>query len=323
MIMKWILITLFIMLCNVTLFAQYDYIVAKDSTGNFTTVQAAIDACRAFPDKQITIYIKKGVYKEKIIIPECNTHLTLLGENRDSTIIWFNDYFDKMKRGRNSTFYTSTLCVEANDFRAENLTIENGAGMVGQAVALHITGDRCVIKNCRLLGFQDTLYASGENRRQLFDHCYIEGTVDFIFGSATAYFNECELHSKINAYVTAANTPQNMNYGFVFNQCNLTANDSVTEVYLGRPWRDYANVVYINCTLGKHILPVGWDNWSTPAREKTAFFAEFNSSDLGANTKQRASWSHQLTKKEAKKYTIGKVFNQSMAYKQDDANWYK
>lgn len=287
----------------------YDFTVAADGSGNFTSVQAAIDACKAFPDAPITIFVKNGVYREKVKVPACNTHLRIIGESVEKTIISYDDFFDRINRGRNSTFYTYTLMVEADDFRAENLTIENTAGSVGQAVALHVEGDRCAFVNCRLLGFQDTLYLAGHTSRHYFGNCYIEGTTDYIFGAATAFFEGCTLHSKSNSYITAASTPLGKKYGFVFSNCTLTAAAGVDKVYLGRPWRDFAKVVFIDCDLGDHIAAEGWANWNNTSRDKTAYFAEFGNKSSGANTNKRVKWSHQLTKKQAKAYTKAKVLS--------------
>jgi pectinesterase len=156
-----------------------------------TSIQQAIDASKSFPDQRITIFVKNGIYKEKIVVPACNTRLSIIGESAEKTIITFGDYFSRMNRGRNSTFYTYTLLVDADDFYAENLTVENSAGPVGQTVALHVSGDRCVFRNCRIIGNQDTLYTDGLNSRQYFEGCYIEGTTDFIFGAATVLFKNC------------------------------------------------------------------------------------------------------------------------------------
>ncbi len=281
--------------------------VAQDGSGDYTTIQAAVDACKSFPDTRITIHIKNGIYKEKILIPDHNTMLTLIGEDAEKTIITWGDYFGSVSRGKNSTFYTYTMMVEANDFIAENLTIENSAGPVGQAVALNVTGDRCVFRNCRLLGNQDTLYTAGQNSRQYFEKCYIEGTTDFIFGAATVLFYQCTIHSKSNSYITAASTPQGKPYGYVFMECTLTAAEGVDSVYLGRPWRDYAQTVFIDCIMGTHILPEGWSNWKGTQRDKTAYYAEYKNSGPGASTDKRVAWSHQLSKKEAKKYIAEKI----------------
>jgi pectinesterase len=287
---------------------KYDYIVAKDGTGNFTTIQSAIEACKSFPYKRIRIFIKNGVYREKVFIPSWNTKISLTGENKDSTIITYNDYFKKIDKGPNSTFYTATLLVQANDFHAENITIENSAGAVGQAIALAVEADRCSFVNCKLLGNQDTLYVAGENARQYFGECYIEGTTDFIFGEATALFEKCIIKIKADSYITAASTPQNIAFGFVFKNCTLTASPEVTKAFLGRPWRKYAKVVYLNCSMGNFISPEGWANWKGTDSDKTAFYAEYKNTGEGATMKNRVIWSHQLNKEDADKYTLENIF---------------
>lgn len=244
------------------------------------------------------------MYYEKVKIHSWNPYISLIGESREKTIISYDDYFNKINIGRNSTFYTYTVLVEGNDFIAKNLTIQNTSGPVGQAVALNVNANRVVISNCSLLGNQDTLYTSGEGTKNYFKDCYIEGTTDFIFGDATVLFENCIINSKSNSYVTAASTPQNTEFGYVFKNCKLTANENVNEVYLGRPWRIYAKTVYINCEMGKHIKPEGWHNWSKPEAEKTAFYAEYKCNGPGFQPEKRVSWSHQLKKSEAKKYTI-------------------
>jgi len=288
---------------------KYDYIVAQDGSGNFTTIQSAIEGCKSFPYKRIRIFIKNGVYHEKVFIPSWNTQISLTGESKDSTIITYDDYFKKIDKGPNSTFYTATLLVQGNDFHAENLTIENSAGPVGQAVALAVEADRCSFINCKLLGNQDTLYVAGENGRQYFNDCYIEGTTDFIFGEATALFEKCILKIKINSYITAASTLQDAAFGFVFKNCVLTASPEVTKAFLGRPWRKYARVVFLNCIMGNFISPEGWSNWANTDNYKTAFYAEYKSNDTGANVNDRVPWSHQLSKDDADKYTLENIFS--------------
>jgi len=283
---------------------EFNIVVDKNGSGDFTTIQEAINAAKAFPSERITIFVKNGVYYEKVKIHSWNPYISLIGESREKTIISYDDYFNKINIGRNSTFYTYTVLVEGNDFIAKNLTIQNTSGPVGQAVALNVNANRVIISNCSLLGNQDTLYTSGEGTKNYFNNCYIEGTTDFIFGDATVLFENCIINSKSNSYVTAASTPQNTEFGYVFKNCKLTADENVNEVYLGRPWRIYAKTVYINCEMGKHIKPEGWHNWSKPEAEKTAFYAEFNCSGEGFQPTKRTTWSHQLKKSEAKKYTI-------------------
>jgi pectinesterase len=299
----------------------YKITVAQDGTGDYSTIQQAIDAARSFPDNRITIYVRKGSYHEKIIIPACNNRISIIGESAENTVITYGDYFNKINRGRNSTFYTSTLLVIADDFYAENLTIENSAGPVGQAIALYVSGDRCVFRNCRILGNQDTLFTDGFCSRQYFDNCFIEGTTDFIFGPATALFNNCTINSKDNSYITAASTPQGKQFGYVFMGCKLTASDDVAKAYLGRPWRDFAKVVFIKCELGSHIQPAGWSNWQGTARDKTAYYAEYGNTGPGAGVSQRVPWSHQLSKKEAAKYTLKNILSPALPVERPVEEW--
>lgn len=308
-ILGTVLIALFVLIFSVYVKAEkYDLVVAPDGSGDYTSIQQAVDACRIFPDKPFTIHVKNGVYREKIAIPEGNTHLSIIGESADKTIISWNDHFNKMNRGRNSTFYTYTLKVEASDFRMENITVENTAGPVGQALALYVEGDHCVFVNCRFLGNQDTVYAAGRFGRQFFYNCYIEGTTDFIFGEATALFEKCTIHAKANSFITAASTAQGKPFGYVFVDCKITAAEGNDKVYLGRPWRGFAKVAFLNCEMGPFIVPEGWDNWSKPENEKTVVFLEYNNKGVGANRSKRVIWSRELTKKEASTFSKEKIF---------------
>jgi pectinesterase len=286
---------------------KFEMTVAQDGTGDFKNIQSAIEACKSFPDRRIIIHIRNGIYKEKVVVPAFNNKISMIGENTDKTIISYDDFFNRINRGRNSTFYTYTFLVEADDFFAENLTIENSAGPVGQAVALHVNGNRCAFRNCRILGNQDTLYSGGSENCQYFKGCYIEGTTDFIFGAATALFDSCTIHSKANSFITAASTAKGRSYGFVFMNCRLTAVEGLNKVYLGRPWRDYARVVYINCDLGNHIIAEGWSDWEGTTRNKTAYFAEYGNTGAGSDISKRVSWSHQISNEEASEYIIKKI----------------
>lgn len=294
--------------------------VAQDGSGNYKTIQEAVNSVRDLGQERVKIYIKKGIYHEKLVIPSWKTAISLIGEDAANTIITHNDYSGKPIHGAgkdlfgNEKFvtYTSfTVLVQGNDFIAENLTIENTAGRVGQAVALHVEADRVVIKNCRILGNQDTLYSAGENTRQYYQDCYIEGTVDFIFGEATAVFQNCTIKSLSDSYVTAAATRSGQPFGFVFLECKLISDPSAQNVYLGRPWRPFAKTVFIKSDLGSHILPTGWDPWTGdvmfPEKTKTTFYAEFENSGKGTAIKERVKWSRQLTAKEAEGYTVEKI----------------
>ena len=286
---------------------HYDFVVAKDGSGDFFTVQEAINAVPDFrKEGRTTIYIRKGVYKEKLIIPESKINVSLIGA--EGAVISGDDYASKPNRfGENmSTSGSSSCYIYAPNLICENLTFENTAGRVGQAVACFVSGDKVIFRNCRFLGNQDTLYNFGKHCRQYFENCYIEGTVDFIFGSSTAVFNRCTIHSLSKGYLTAPSTPQDEAYGYVFIDCRLTAADGVEKVYLARPWRPYGKSVFIHCEMDDHILPVGWHNWNKKDAEKTCFFAEYENTGAGAATKkERAKFSHQL--KNLKGYSIEEI----------------
>ena len=291
-------------------------VVARDGTGQFRNVSDAIEVCRAFMDYHKVIYVKKGVYKEKVIVPSYLTNIEICGEDKEQTVITFDDHanipdFTKPGKTKLGTFRTYTLKIEGNDITLKNITIENAAPRMGQAVALHTEGDRLVFVNCRFLGNQDTVYTGVANTRLYFRDCYIEGTTDFIFGPSTAWFEQCTIKNKINSYVTAASTPADVKYGYIFNKCTVIADAEAQKCYLGRPWRPYAYTLFMNCKLGKHIRPEGWENWRNPENEKTARYMEYNNTGEGAATAGRATWSKQLTKKEAQKITLEEVFSQN------------
>lgn len=274
---------------------HYDFVVAKDGSGDFFTVQEAVNAVPDFrKEGRTTILVRPGVYKEKLIVPECKINVSLIGQ--DGAVISGDDYASKKNRfGENmSTSGSSSCYIYAPDFYAENITFENTAGRVGQAVACFVSADRAVFRHCRFLGNQDTLYTYGRHCRQYYDECYIEGTVDFIFGWSTAVFNRCTIRSVGNGYVTAPSTDEGEAYGYVFFDCNLTASEGVDKVYLSRPWRPYGQAVFIRCRLGKHIVPEGWHNWGKKEAEKTVYYAEYESTGEGACPEQRASFSRQL-----------------------------
>ena len=276
---------------------RYDFTVAADGRGDFFTLQEAIDAVPDFAEDSTVIFVFGGHYREKVNIPSTKQNLVVRGERsaQNPAVIVYDDYAGRLgATGRElGTRGSATVYVGCNDCRFYDLTFENDAvpakGTKGtQAVAVCVTGDRNLFVGCRLLGNQDTLYLRGKgnqengedyvhNPRSYFADCYIEGTTDFIFGAAVALFERCEIHSKINSYVTAASTPRNSRYGLWFSQCRLTAAEGVDKVYLGRPWRDYACVAFRDCTLGAHIRPEGWHNWNKPYREKSSRYSEYGS----------------------------------------------
>lgn len=316
--MKRILTLLTIMLAAVAnTFAADKYdnpdtiVVSRDGTGEFRTIGEAIEVCRAFMDYHKVIYVKRGVYKEKLIVPQWLTNIEILGEDRDATVITYDDHANipNPATGRGiGTFRTYTVKVEGNSITFRNITIENNAARLGQAVALHTEGDRLVFVNCRLLGHQDTVYTGVAGTRLFFRDCYIEGTTDFIFGPSTAWFENCEIRSRADSYITAASTPKDRPYGYIFNRCRLTADANVTKVYLGRPWRDYGYTLFIDCEMGRHIRPEGWHHWQKE-RQQTARYMEYGNSGEGAATDRRAPWTRRLTKKEAAKITMEEVFS--------------
>ena len=274
---------------------HYDLVVAKDGSGDFFTVQDAINAVPDYrKNSRTTILVKEGTYKEKVIIPSCKNAISLIGKG--NVKISFDDYASKPNifGEEKGTSGSSSCYIYAPDFYAENITFENSSGPVGQAVACFVSADRAYFKKCRFLGFQDTLYTYGKGCRQYYDECYIEGTVDFIFGWSVAVFNRCHIHSVGNGYLTAPSTDKGQKYGYAFYDCDITANDGVEKVYLSRPWRPYAKAVFIRCNMGRHILPEGWNNWRKVENEKTVFYAEYQSKGEGAAPKKRAAYSKQL-----------------------------
>ena len=284
--------------------------VARDGTAEFRNIDDAIEVCRAFMDYHKVIYIKKGIYKEKLIIPSWLTNIELCGEDAENTIITYDDHANVRTTERPKgmgTFRTYTLKIEGSDITLKNITIENNSARLGQAVALHTEGDRLTFIGCRFLGHQDTVYTGVGGTRQLFRNCYIEGTTDFIFGPSTAWFENCDIYCKANSYITAASTPKEVTYGYIFNNCRITTAPDVTKVYLGRPWRDYGYTLFMNCQLPQQIRPEGWHHWREEAKQ-TARYMEYNNQGEGAATGKRATWSKQLTKKEAQKITVANVF---------------
>lgn len=297
----------------VVAFSQNRISVAIDGSGDYTSVQSALDAVPEGNSTLFIIYIKKGVYKEVITVDARKNNISLIGEDKFTTILTYDNHAGtRLPNGDTlNTWTCASTFVYGNDFHAENITFENTAGFTaGQAVGLRIEGNRASLKNCRIIGNQDILFLSGSGVKHYFKDCYIEGTTDFIFGAATAVFQNCHIHSKKNSHVTAASTNSIIPYGFVFFDCKLTADSNINKVSLGRPWSSTASVTYINCWMGKHITSTGWDNWRNPANESTARYAEYNSSGPGANKNQRATWAKQLSDEEVKKFTLKNILGE-------------
>ncbi|WP_400191963.1 pectinesterase family protein [Hymenobacter sp. B81] len=289
--------------------ARYDFVVAQDGSGQFRTVQEAFNAVPDFRKKVTTILVKKGVYKEKLILAGSKNLVKLVGEDRDQTILTYDDYNQKKNifGEEKGTSGSASCYLYGGDFTAENLTFQNSSGPVGQAVAVWVAGDRARFRNCRFLGFQDTLYTYGYGSRQYYQDCYIEGTVDFIFGSSTAWFERCTLFGKKGGYFTAASTPDSTRYGYVFSNCRLAGDAPAGSFLLGRPWRPHAQTVFLRCELGPQIAAAGWDHWGNEANKQTAYYAEYQNRGPGYQPRQRVPWSRQLTDQEAAQYTLKNV----------------
>lgn len=275
-------------------------VVASDGSGDYATIGDALKKLKGDSEESVRIFVKNGVYNEKILINYTINNLTIEGESRDSTIISNGDYASLRNMGTSGSY---TLRIDGNNITLKNLTVENTAGRVGQAVALHTTGDKILVSNCNITGNQDTLYASGRNARNMYDNCYIDGTVDFIFGAATALFRNCHIHAKSNGYLTAASTAIDNPVGYVFYQCKVTADPEAREVHLGRTWRPYASTFFIECELPDAITPEGWHNWGKVENESTARYGEYKCTGSGANEEQRVAWRKALSDEEAKSLT--------------------
>jgi pectinesterase len=269
-------------------------VVAADGSGDFKTIQMAVDHAPPADSQRLIIEVRPGVYRERVSIPQDRPRVTLLGKDASSTAITYN----MSAASAGGTFFSSTVNVQGAEFEAENITFENSYGVGSQAVALSIHSDRAVFRKCRFTAWQDTLYAA--LGRQYYRDCFIEGHVDFVFGNATTIFDHCEIHSRGPGYITAeSRTTPDGSGGYVFYQCRLTGENTGKGVYLGRPWRPYSRVVYIECWMGEHIRPEGWDNWGKVENEKTAWYAEIGSTGPGARTGGRVPWARRLSQTEA------------------------
>lgn len=274
-------------------------VVAKDGSGDFTTIQAAMATIgMGSPARPATIYVRKGVYREVVYAQREKRYVRLIGEDPASTILVYGLHatmtgLDGQPIG---TFRTPTFSLDADDFTLENLTVQNDAGPVGQALAIAVNGDRVVFRNCRFLGHQDTVFLN--RGRQYFEGSYIEGTTDFLFGGATAWFENCDIRSLDSSYLTATATPPEAAFGFVFNRCRVSVAEG-EHSYLGRPWRDHAATLFMRSELGAGIRPAGWHNWDEPWREVTSRYLEYRNTGPGADRDQRVPWSRELTPNEA------------------------
>ncbi|MDR3460671.1 MAG: pectinesterase family protein [Verrucomicrobiae bacterium] len=287
--------------------AETNLFVAADGSAPFHTVQSAIMSVPSGSrENPVVIHIAPGTYRELIYIQREKSFFRLVGTNPTNTVLSFNLYagITNAEGKPIGTFKTPSTTIDADDFSAENLTFENSAGPVGQALAIRVDGDRASFRNCRFLGWQDTILLN--RGRQYFESCYICGHVDFIFGAATAWFEKCEIHALRDGYLTAASTPVDVPYGYVFSRCQITGEPGV-QTYLGRPWRIYASTIYLNCDMSEVVRPEGWNDWKKPEAHTTTRYAEYNSTGDGASPTNRPDWIKQLTSAEAKKITLEKV----------------
>ena len=292
--------------------AQTNLVVAPDGSGRFKTVQEAIMAVPSgSSNNPVVIHIKPGVYKELIYIQREKRFFKLVGENPTNTILTFNLYagITNAEGKPIGTFKTPSTTIDADDFTAENLTFENFAGPVGQALAIRVDGDRAGFRNCRFLGWQDTILLN--RGRQYFENCYICGHVDFIFGAATAWFEKCRINCLRDGYITAASTPVDQPFGYVFSNCKITGDKPGVKTVLGRPWRIYASTIFLNTEMSDVVRPEGWNDWKKPEAHQTARYAEFNSTGAGASPTNRLAWTKRLTAAEAQKITVEKVLGGS------------
>jgi pectinesterase len=299
---------------------QIDAIVDASGNGDFTTVAAAIAAAPNNATTEHLIFVRNGIYTEKIEIPSAKTHLTLVGEHMDKTIIQYGDHNGSGKLYDGiltssigtaiGTFTSHTLLAQPDDFILANMTIKNSAGPVGQAVALNLGGDRNYVYRCRVLGHQDTFF-SGNIGRMFFKETYVEGNVDFIFGGGVVWFQDCLIVSnRGSSQITAASTGASLSYGYVFNECQILGLDGITGIGLGRPWKDYCKTVFMNSYMGKQMGPDGWSPWNVSSDK--VFYAVYNNSGPGSGFTNYPDWAFKLTEAQALEYTIEKAFAKSV-----------
>jgi len=303
---------LFWSLCASAIRADHPHlVVAPDGSGQYKTVQAAIDSIPNENTEPRVIVIKPGTYKEHLVISERKTLLTLRGEHKDAakTVLTFNRYWGvdhAAAPGKKvETNDIESVLIQPDNFTAENLTFENTAGEVGLAPAVRSMGDKQIFRNCRFLGWHDTLCVNG--KRTYFRDCYVEGRIDFIFGLATAVFENCHLHSKKGGYVAAAATKAETPFGLVFINCRLTGMGG--RAYLGKPWQKGAATAFLECELGEHLRPEGWAEWRGEEHHKTARFVEYKNTGPGSDTRKRPVWTRQLSDAEAKNYTVENILS--------------
>jgi pectinesterase len=305
-----ILVFLSCIVSSLSVFSQKTITVSKDSSGDFKTVQAAIDAIPSPNKVPVTIIVKAGIYKETVQVDSGKNFITLKGDPKNKTLITFSNHSGSILYSGDTLniMNCASFLIYANDFHAENIHFENKAGFyAGPAVAVRAEGNRISFRRCLITGSRNVLFLSGAGVKHYFENCFIQGTTDFIFGAATAVFKKCRIHNKTNSHITAASTRSSIPFGFVFFDCDLTADEGLNNVSLGRPWAPNASVTYINCVMGNHIIPEGWNNWKNPLNEATARFAEYKSKGPGSNATARVKWSRQLSDTEVKKFSLQNI----------------
>jgi pectinesterase len=295
-------------LATMTCAGQTNLFVAADGSAPFTSVQTAIaTAPIGTASNQVIIHIKAGIYRELIYVQRERGFIRLVGKDAANTVLEYGLYasMTNMDGKPIGTFRTPSAYIDADNFSAENLTFANTAGPHGQALALRVDGDRVAFRRCRFLGWQDTIL---DNRgRHYYGDCDISGHVDFIFGAGAAFFENCRIHCLTNGYITAASTPSNAAFGFVFTNCVIDGATPLARTYLGRPWRPFASVAFLNCTMSSVVRPAGWDNWRDPRREKTVRYAEYGSAGPGGEASGRVKWARQLTAEDLGAYSLENV----------------
>lgn len=311
--LSFLLFVFFSFTCHANIAVQnildVDFTVAKDGSGDFETIQEMIYALPDFRKNETRVFIKDGVYKEKLTLPSTKTNITFIGESKENTILTNDDYAGKLNAfgEEMGTTGSSSFFIFGENFRAENITFQNSSGEVGQAVAVRVDGDKAVFINCNFLGSQDTLYLHGRSSRQYYKGCYIEGTVDFIFGWSTAVFENCIIFAKRAGYITAASTEKESDYGMVFLNCKIEGSAPKHSVYLGRPWRNYAQTVWIYTEMADIIKPEAWNNWNKPDAETTTFYGEYGSTGEGAEG-ERVKWAKKIREADLEKFTFAAIF---------------
>ncbi len=314
-----------------------DIVVDINGSGDFTKIQDAIDAVPDNSSIPTTIFIKRGLYdSEKLMVPGNKTNVILIGESRGQTIISYHIYdcasggfngrcpaADAMLWPSLSMQTSATLTILGDGFQAENLTIQNTAGPVGQAQAITVRADKVVFRNVDLKGYQDTIYFWSVGNRSYFENCLVVGRTDYIYGGGIAYFEKCEIRSWGGGWITAPSTAQNQAYGFVFDSCDVTyalnsprAGDDGTSVALGRPWQNYPKVAWLYCDMTEKINPLGWpDKWNMAYSDTSAdlHLYEYKNTGLGADMSGRANWVgiRALADSEAVYYSVDSVLGGS------------